>query len=558
MSGNKYLGLLLCLSLVACGGGGGDTPTAGTSNPTTPTTSSTAKSVSGVAAYGAALANADITIKGANGKTVVAKADANGKWTVADVSSLTVPLIIQAKGSVAGVTQELYSVLTSAPTGPVTANVTPLTTALLSQAAGVTPAALFADPAKIAAVNPAKVEAAKAKLITALSDYMAALGVDASKVDLISTTFEANSKGLDKLMDLVKVSASGTGDATAIVIKDHGTGATVEFKSSEKPAALPKPSADVLDLNLGAIRSRIAEYNALLKTKDGVMSPAILDYFDDALLDEGQNKAAVIAAIRQDYTDNPNIAYQGSLVEIKGCKQKVCTVTVSWKDAKGNTDLSDEAVRQGSDGKWRFYGDQLAQKTWPVTSYTVYGFDGSSKLNSVFSKAENYGTLTIGGKTISLWNTGSGNLMVTGWDGQWAHKVDYRAVMLCGPAGNGVDPTETGKFVLLGNTTQNATFEELKGKAFEHNEGCGADISSVSINSNSQIVFGNGHAASAEQSATAFSPAGLDTGDEVIYLKAFKVFYPDGKYWYMVVERSEVKADPAKSYIAWWKETADQ
>ena len=105
MSGNKYLGILLCLSLVACGGGGGDAPSSSSSGSTPTAVPSTAKSVSGVAAYGAALANADIVIKGANGKTLTAKADANGKWTIADVSSLTAPLIIQAKGTVGGETK---------------------------------------------------------------------------------------------------------------------------------------------------------------------------------------------------------------------------------------------------------------------------------------------------------------------------------------------------------------------------------------------------------------------------------------------------------------------
>ena len=539
---------------MACGGGG-DAPSSSSSGSTPTAVPSTAKSVSGVAAYGAALANADIVIKGANGKTLTAKADANGKWTIADVSSLTAPLIIQAKGTVGGETKELYSILTTVPTGPVTANVTPLTTALLSQAAGVTPAALFADPAKIAAVNPAKVEAAKAKLMAALSEYITALGVDASKVDLISTSFEANSKGLDKLMDLVKVSSSGTGDATAIVIKDHGTGATVEFKPTETPKVLPKPSIETLELNLAAIPTRFTEYNILLKTKDGVMSSGFTDYFDDAMLNEGEDKAAQIAGIRKDYSDDPNIAYQGTVIEIKGCKQKVCTINVSWRDSKGNVALEDEIVRQGIDGKWRFYGDQQKKKTWDVSNYNVYGYDGSLLNISPFSMSESYAALTIANQTINMQALAGGDLKLTGWNGTYSHKVDRRAIMLCNPVSNGVNATDTGKYVLLGNTSQSATLNDLKGRTFEHNEGCGAEMSTVSVNANGQIVFGSGVTASAEQSAAAFSSSGLDTGDEVIYLKAFKVFYPDGNYWYMVVERTKVKSDPAKSYLAWWKET---
>ncbi|WP_373974261.1 hypothetical protein NT239_11510 [Chitinibacter sp. SCUT-21] len=571
MSGNKSLGLLLCLSLVACGGGGGDAPTASGSIPATtaipPSATaapSAAKSVSGVAAYGAALANADIIIKGANGKTVTAKADANGKWTVADVSGLNAPLIIQAKGTVGGVTQELYSVLSTAPTGPVTANVTPLTTALLSQAAGVTPAALFADPAKIVALSPAKVEAAKAKLKAALSDYMTALGVDASKVDLISTTFEANSKGLDKLMDLVKVSSSGTGDATAIVIKDHGTGETVEFKAAETPKKLSKPSVETQNLNLAGIRDLIAKFNALAQSKDGVMSSDFATLWDDAFLDDGITKAQDVSYFREEYKKNPNLVWKITLLDIKGCVKDVCKLDLKFESSKGDIEVGgDNPVRQNAAGKWLIYGNQQQQKRWDVNSYKVYGYDGSLLDQSPFSMSEKYAAITIANQTIQMEALDGGNLKLTGWNGTYAHKVDRRAIMLCNPVSNGVNPSDTAKYVLLANTSQAATLNDLKGARFEHNEGCGYSTSTVAINASGEGVFTDAKGSEtvpATDIAKAFSPSGLDTGDEVIYLKAFKVFYPgpEGYYWHMVVERTMVKADPSKSYLAWWKETVAQ
>lgn len=545
MSANIYTSLAICLSLAACGGGGDD-------NSAAPATTLPA---SGTAAYGAALANADIIVKGKNGLTLSTRADTNGKWTIADISKLTAPFIIQAKGNVGGTEQVLYSVVATQPTGAVTANITPLTSALLNQATGLDPALIFADPAKIAAINANKVDSAKAKLITALSDYMSALGVDTSKVDFVSTAFEANNKGLDKLMDLVKVSASGTGETTAITVKDKATGEAVEFKPADTPKKLSKPSAETQNLNLTKIRELIAQFNLLGKTQEGIMSADYAALWDDEFLDSGVRKAEDIADLRAEFTKNPAAALKMTLLDIQGCEKNICKLKISLENAKGLIETTENSpVRQGADGKWRLFGNQ--KMAWPVSAYRVHGFKNTETLSTVQSASSTSGSLSVGGQSVTLNGTSSDTLTVQGWAGSWSHKVDYRAIMLCAPVSNAVNPANTGKYILLANNSQAAILDDLKNKTFEHNEGCGAKTSTVSVNSNAQIAFANSAPASVQDSAAAFSATGLDTGKEIIYLKAYKVFYPDGKYWYVVVEHSVVKADPSQSYVAWWKQTA--
>jgi ABC-type Fe3+-hydroxamate transport system substrate-binding protein len=107
--------------LIACGGGGGST-------------SSTTPSLAGVAAIGTALANATVTLKDSAGKTETTTTDESGNFSFSNVSSFTPPLMLQVKGSVAGVSYVLHSLMTTTPAeGTNTLNVTPATDAIVTQ-----------------------------------------------------------------------------------------------------------------------------------------------------------------------------------------------------------------------------------------------------------------------------------------------------------------------------------------------------------------------------------------------------------------------------------------
>ena len=132
--------------LIACGSGGGSAGSV--SVPTMP-------SLSGVAAIGMALAKASVTLKDSTGKTETTTTDESGNFNFNNVSSLTPPLMLQVKGSAAGISYVLHSVMTSAPAqGTNTLNVTPATDALITQTLGADPAITFDDVAKIKKIEP--------------------------------------------------------------------------------------------------------------------------------------------------------------------------------------------------------------------------------------------------------------------------------------------------------------------------------------------------------------------------------------------------------------------
>ncbi|WP_348943888.1 hypothetical protein ABHF33_10320 [Chitinibacter sp. FCG-7] len=345
---------VLSLSLVACGGGGADTPMPSpTAVPQSP------QSVSGLAAYGMALAHAQIIMKDRHGNVLTTQADAKGQWSIADVSSLTAPMVIQAKGTVGGVGHTFYSV----PIGPVgptsTANINPLTTALLAQAAGISPDVIFADPGRLASLDSAKLQAAQQKLRLALAGYLSALGIEAKRLDFIATAFTADHQGLDKLMDLVKVHAISVGEQMAITVDDTTTDTSVQIVPNEMPKELARPDPATLALDLAAIPSRLLQWNQLLKTKAGVDSAAFAAFWDEAYLDTAGSSADEITKLRKEYELDPGLALQASLVSVLGCKLKVCQVLLSLTDAKGVSRLSEKTyLKQGADGQWRFFGDQ--------------------------------------------------------------------------------------------------------------------------------------------------------------------------------------------------------
>ncbi|STR45258.1 hypothetical protein [Iodobacter fluviatilis] len=192
---------------------------------------------------------------------------------------------------------------------------------------------------------------------------------------------------------------------------------------------------------------------------------------------------------------------------------------------------------------------------WPVSSYKVHQFGNKELTSTVNSSTLSSGLLSLGNTQITLNGTVAlDNLTISNWRGSWKHKVDFRAIMLC-------DEQKKAKYVLLENSSPALSFGDIKGQAFEYIEDCGNASSNIKIDANGSIIFtkistGGTQIISQNDAAAAFSASGLNTGTETIYLKAYKVFYPDGNFWNFVVEHSVSNSNLANSYMAWWKQTS--
>lgn len=203
----RTLGVLSVAALIAaCGGGAGG---GGISSQT----------VSGVAATGAPLAG-QVTLRDSSqlrkDKATVIASD--GSFSI-DVSDMQAPFLLKATGTADGVDRTLYSFADK----PGTANINPLTSAALANAAGVDdPATVFDQPDtaevdKIQSGMTGSVNTLKSKLKVLLDTY------NVASVDPVKDPYSADHTGLDGMFDNVKiVIAQGT-----LTITNATTGAVI-------------------------------------------------------------------------------------------------------------------------------------------------------------------------------------------------------------------------------------------------------------------------------------------------------------------------------------------
>jgi len=196
--------LVLTLFLAACGGGGGGGGDAGTPAPTTPPT------LRGVAATGAPLVNAQVSVVDGQGRAVGTATThaADGSYSLTlSVVSPAAPLFIQARGmDGAGHMQVLHSAVPAIGAAMV-GHVTPLTNAVVALALGTEPAPVFAAAAtsasqltQMATAAPAAGEFLKTLVKTQISD------LKISSLDLLAdASFAANKSAHDLLIESVRV-----------------------------------------------------------------------------------------------------------------------------------------------------------------------------------------------------------------------------------------------------------------------------------------------------------------------------------------------------------------
>lgn len=344
-SARSALAVTACaLMLTACGGGGsGDGTGEG---------GSSAISLSGTAAVGAPLPSAVVVLRDAKGSTLTVTADVNGAFTFADVSGVIAPFMLQATGTAGGTTHNLYSIATSAT--PVL-NVTPATDAITAQTLGEDPSTAFTSTAKIGAADPAKLAAAKTRLVTALAEVYEALGLSADQVDLMATAFTANNTGMDKLLDVVGFQVQVQSDKPVVLLtnKIAGLGVAIDPDASS-PTPLPVPSASDLSLDIAGINTLIGGFNTQMASTSTIASAAMLDLFTTDFLEEGMNRTEMVA----DLAGYAGAKYTSFVLQTCEASSSTCNVLMGYRDPDGTEGADPMVVRRGSDGKWRFYGDQ--------------------------------------------------------------------------------------------------------------------------------------------------------------------------------------------------------
>ena len=233
----------LLTMLVSCGGGGG--------TPATTTAADTTLSFTGVAAVGAPMANATITVRDSVGATFTATADALGAYSFTNIAAKA-PLQLQASATM-GETDVTHYALVPALDADKRANITPLTTAVASLVSSTdTPAAMAASA--IAAMSASDISKATANVNTVIAPMLAALGLP-SNYNPMTSALTANGQGADLMLDHLKVTVrpSGVTIANKMAVtaatedSTSASGSSLSKTLSTVPAALPSATITTTD-----------------------------------------------------------------------------------------------------------------------------------------------------------------------------------------------------------------------------------------------------------------------------------------------------------------------
>lgn len=201
----RLVALALTLLLASCGGGGGG----GASTPVL----EKPPTLRGVAATGAPLVNAQISVVDGQGRAVGSATThaADGSYSLTlSTNSPSAPLFIQARGmDAAGAMQVLHSTVPTISAAMV-GHVTPLTNAVVALALGAEPAPVFAAAAtsasqltQMASATAAASDFLKTLVKTQLTDLKFA---DPKTLDLLADpSFAANKSAYDLLIESVRI-----------------------------------------------------------------------------------------------------------------------------------------------------------------------------------------------------------------------------------------------------------------------------------------------------------------------------------------------------------------
>lgn len=263
--------MVLGALLAACGGGGTQ------SAPGNPPPAGESKSITGVVAAGAAIANATVTVTDANGVSANAvTTDVNGVYTV-DVTNLRPPFFIKAAYN-GGIVTSLYSY---AGTGNTTANVTPLSNAVVLSAARMAGVDVAALNAALVAGIASKESLAYDILTTVFAAAYANYGVTFIH-NPITTTYTIGS-ALDNMFDVASFDVSNktvsimnkiTGNAVS-TIPDITTAtvnsvATVAAGEDYRPSTDPNLSIDSVAVASGAVGTHFTVFGKGFAADPGV------------------------------------------------------------------------------------------------------------------------------------------------------------------------------------------------------------------------------------------------------------------------------------------------
>jgi hypothetical protein len=284
-----------------------------------------------------------------------------------------------------------------------TVNVTPVSTAVVAQVMQADPGVVFAaaDTSKIALLTTANVAATNTIIGNALSVARTAAGISGSgSLDFLNTPFVADKTGLDKLLDLVKISVQP--DRSVKLKNKTADGVTTVSSvgavsgSIGTIAALDTAGIDALGTALEASFSN----NAAAWRNS---SPSVANLFSSGFLHGGENASTIISNIASQADDMSGAKF--SKARIFNCPNvavsPVCEVAFNVK----YTDLSVEPFIFPviyESGSWKIYGNQAPVTTnYASVVYRTVSGNNAAATRSGFN-IEAFDDASIGGTRVGF------------------------------------------------------------------------------------------------------------------------------------------------------------
>ena len=207
----KNLSMLFFIAifvLVGCGGGSSSSSSGDSSDNTVPS-DDISYQISGTAATGKPIAFGTVTLKDSTGVSVNTVTDANGDFSFDLVGNSPPPYMLRVVPDVPGGIP-LYSYTQNmAGTTPTTINITPLTNLIVYEALGRDDLESVFNSGDFSKLTVSAIDSAHDMVRANFSSQLTDNGVNPADINLLSTSFVADSSGVDGVMDEVHVSLLG-------------------------------------------------------------------------------------------------------------------------------------------------------------------------------------------------------------------------------------------------------------------------------------------------------------------------------------------------------------
>jgi hypothetical protein len=342
-------------------------------------------SVSGVAANGAAMMGATVTLTDASGKTLTTTAGDDGSFNFPDLTGYAVPFQLSASAQVGAKQVTQYSIYASAlAAGSNTVNITPLTSAIVGL---VAPSGVLSDltPAQLSAITPSQISAASSQIMSVIAPVAANIA-GAGQFNPITTSFAANGLGVDRLLDHLDVSVRPDGidisNKMVVPTTDSTAQATSSVVKGSNAVVTPLSSADAVDLAgietlVNQFKTCFAVSSTQRLTNKTVSTATLADACKvmalPNYLHNGNTFMSRWAGLLNSTAIDSNTKIARPEIRLRlASNPDVIAVNLNLIDSNGQGYTMPEIIQRQPDGTWKLYGSQRSINAFVETSLIHY------------------------------------------------------------------------------------------------------------------------------------------------------------------------------------------